>query len=258
MNTQKGFASILLILLATIFIGGGVYVYDQKNDLGIFETKENIEPLVVTEEKKEEKNNNPQINTEEIVDTQLKVSAGATTSVQDSQKTLTTNVVPTQTVNVDVYKNINTTTSLEIKDCKGDIYCFTNAVLTCEPTKATYTTKTGIEDMFIQTTTVYSELRPQTSSCQVYSKMIESKSEYLISVDQETLDTAEKVSQFQKGRDGVCTIVDKKLYAKTLNDLSEGSLSFSTADEGELANVDGQVYAKNCTGKLYTTEVISY
>lgn len=41
MNIQKGFAPILLILLGLVVIGGGVYVYDQKNVLGIFGTKEN-------------------------------------------------------------------------------------------------------------------------------------------------------------------------------------------------------------------------
>jgi len=59
MNTQKGFASILIILLGLVFIGVGVYVFDQKNDLGIFGTTE----------KKEEENNNPQINTEEVIKT---------------------------------------------------------------------------------------------------------------------------------------------------------------------------------------------
>lgn len=49
MNTQKGFASILLILLGLVVIGGGVYVYNQKNDLGIFGTKENIEISVLDE-----------------------------------------------------------------------------------------------------------------------------------------------------------------------------------------------------------------
>jgi hypothetical protein len=50
MNTQKGLAPILIILLGFVLIGGGVYVYDQKNDLGIFGTKENIETSVPDEE----------------------------------------------------------------------------------------------------------------------------------------------------------------------------------------------------------------
>lgn len=50
MNTQKGSAPILIILLGLVVIGGGVYVYDQKNDLGIFGKKENTEPLLVVEE----------------------------------------------------------------------------------------------------------------------------------------------------------------------------------------------------------------
>lgn len=38
-STQKGFASILIILLGLVVIGGGLYVYAQKNNLGIFSTE---------------------------------------------------------------------------------------------------------------------------------------------------------------------------------------------------------------------------
>jgi hypothetical protein len=51
MNTQKGFISVLLILAGLVLAGGGLYVYDQKNDLGIFNTNENKEPSTLVEEK---------------------------------------------------------------------------------------------------------------------------------------------------------------------------------------------------------------
>jgi hypothetical protein len=51
MNTQKGFVSILFILLGLVIIGGGVYFYNQKNNLGIFDKKENIEISTSDEEK---------------------------------------------------------------------------------------------------------------------------------------------------------------------------------------------------------------
>lgn len=68
MNTQKGFVSILIILLAIVAMGGGVYVYDQKNDLGMFSKKE-----VTTnpnETIKDEEKNNIEIKTEIKSDTE--------------------------------------------------------------------------------------------------------------------------------------------------------------------------------------------
>lgn len=68
-NAQKGFAPILLILLAVAVIGGGVYVYDQKNDLGIFGEKEVLDVPTIIEEKKEDKNNYLEIDKEKVVNT---------------------------------------------------------------------------------------------------------------------------------------------------------------------------------------------
>lgn len=85
MNKQKGFVSILLILAGLIVIGGGVYVYDQKNDLGIFNKKQNKEAPTLVEEKIDLKNpeikKNADTNKKETDSTKIETNIAVTEKI---------------------------------------------------------------------------------------------------------------------------------------------------------------------------------